>query len=46
MIFKTEPGQVEVGIGKKLGTRSALVIREQIEEAQMKNYNLSFVRQW
>ena len=46
MIFKTEPGQVEVGIGKKLSTRSALVIREQIEEAQMKNYNLSFVRQW
>ena len=46
MIFKTEPGQVEVGIGKKLATRSALVIREQIEEAQMKNYNLSFVRQW
>ena len=45
MIFKTEPGQVEVGIGKKLATRSALGIREQIEEAQMKNYNLSFVRQ-
>ena len=43
MIFKTEPGQVEVGIGKKLGTRSALVIREQIEEAHKKNNNLSFV---